>query len=779
MKTIYKVKNKLRWIVVLLITACLLVIGGFLLGEKPKTVAFAAETETITFEKGASVRLDTKGDTSGIRFTANLTNELYATLTQDGQLKENAVLGMMIVPQSYVDAYERDGATNYLKFFVTDKGIAQNKIAINFTADMLGKTATGYQMRGSLVNIYPQNYERDFRAIAYYSVANDPTDTSFASYQYFINQESRNVSQVSVLAIQNESKDKPEGYSEKELDILYTHTGGAIPRVLYDASKQNNVQLLTVNENATLSQEDDNFKIALTETPATNMLVITPTFRENATLQGYTEGNIYFTIKVNVDGAICSAGDSVVTLAKDVETTISVPARYYVEQEYSIIVNNLTEAAEVLISDIAICARHNSEHWANVTGINHFGNCEECYKLVRNECIFVGENCILCGASSEALEWNTYVFSVLDESNTLHIFNRKLSAEPTESTELPLEDGTKVKGTPYQAPAGSYDAEKAVTLSSGSAWTNTTTATSIRSKVTRVVVEDAFAPISMANWFSKFTNCTSMELSRLDTSNVTSMASTFSECEALTSLNVSNFDTSNVTDMSSTFYSCEALTSLDLSSFDTSNVTTMDKMFGYSGYTILDLSNFDTSNVTDMGSMFAYCKQLKSLDVSNFVTSNVTDMSYMFSTCQVLTSLDLSSFDTSSVTTMSTMFRACKQLATIDLRKFDTRNVKTMYYMFGGCSALTEIDLSSFNTEKLTAAAQMFYACSSLVTIYVGEGWTNKNITSGSMMFGSKTAKLSNLVGGNGIKWNQNNANDQTYAVVGTAETPGYLTYKA
>ena len=105
------------------------------------------------------------------------------------------------------------------------------------------------------------------------------------------------------------------------------------------------------------------------------------------------------------------------------------------------------------------------------------------------------------------------------------------------------------------------------------------------------------------------------------------------------------------------FYKCRNITSLDLSKLDTSNVTNMNHMFGNChALTSLDLSNFDTSNVTDMNNMFYYDVQLANLNVSSFDTSNVTDMELMFGSCNALTSLDLSNFDTNGVQNYSYMF---------------------------------------------------------------------------------------------------------------------------
>ena len=126
-----------------------------------------------------------------------------------------------------------------------------------------------------------------------------------------------------------------------------------------------------------------------------------------------------------------------------------------------------------------------------------------------------------------------------------------------------------------------------------------------------------------------------------------------------TTMDLSNLDTSNVTNMYQMFYDCNALTNLDLSSFDTSKVTSMSNMFnGCSKLTSLDLKNFDTSKVKNMQNMFGRCYLLTELDLSNFDTSSVTNMSAMFYTCINLNNLNISNFDFSKVTSYSNMFQS-------------------------------------------------------------------------------------------------------------------------
>ena len=166
-----------------------------------------------------------------------------------------------------------------------------------------------------------------------------------------------------------------------------------------------------------------------------------------------------------------------------------------------------------------------------------------------------------------------------------------------------------------------------------------------------------------------------IDVTNLDTSQITDMHSMFVGCMGLTSLDVSHFDTSKVTNMSGMFIACMGLTSLDLSNWNTSQVTNMSQMFsGCTGLASLDLSNFDTSQVTDMTYMFNGCSGLTSLDVSNFNTSQVTDMSWMFADCSGLTSLDLSNWDTSKVTSMYVMFSGCASLRTIKINDETSAN---------------------------------------------------------------------------------------------------------
>ena len=168
--------------------------------------------------------------------------------------------------------------------------------------------------------------------------------------------------------------------------------------------------------------------------------------------------------------------------------------------------------------------------------------------------------------------------------------------------------------------------------------------------------------------FSNCDECKEIDLSNVDTSNVTNMSYMFFNCRSLTSLDLSSFDTSSVTDMTGMFFNCCSLVSLDLSSFDTSSVTNMLDMFCYcTSLVSLDLSSFDASGVTNMAEMFARCNSLTAIDLSNFGTNNVKDMSYMFYECDSLISIDLSNFNFNSGNEYNDLFEDCISLREISL----------------------------------------------------------------------------------------------------------------
>ena len=193
------------------------------------------------------------------------------------------------------------------------------------------------------------------------------------------------------------------------------------------------------------------------------------------------------------------------------------------------------------------------------------------------------------------------------------------------------------------------------------------------------VVDEGIAPVSTAFWFSHCEYLTSVDLSKLDTSNVTLMTGMFENCFKLTSLDVSNFNTSNVTNMIGVFIACSKLESIQ------------------------GLQNWDTSNVTDMREMFRYCTQLKYISVSGFNMTNAPAVEGMFDECSSLPRLDLSNWDVSSIKSLYCIFRNCESLISIgDVSGWNTGNITNMSSTFLNCSNL-RADCSDWFVSNLSS----------------------------------------------------------------------------
>ena len=121
-----------------------------------------------------------------------------------------------------------------------------------------------------------------------------------------------------------------------------------------------------------------------------------------------------------------------------------------------------------------------------------------------------------------------------------------------------------------------------------------------------------------------------------------SMRTLFAECTALTTVDLSAVDTSEVTNMSYVFYGCTALKALDLSSLDTGRVTTMRGMFsncnrlsGLTGY-----ENWDTGSLVEMYQTFnrvGYSVSASTpftIDLSRWDLDQVQNTGWCFQTCR-------------------------------------------------------------------------------------------------------------------------------------------------
>ena len=138
-------------------------------------------------------------------------------------------------------------------------------------------------------------------------------------------------------------------------------------------------------------------------------------------------------------------------------------------------------------------------------------------------------------------------------------------------------------------------------------------------------------------------------------------------CKKLTTIDLTNLDTSEVTNMRYVFYQCNALTSLDLSTWDTSKVTFMENLFYYcTNLRALDLTGWDTSSVVAsdaMEMMFTKCDNLQYLilgdatKIFNMIDANCGRLN---TTCKILVPQSVLSTYTSATnwSTIASQFEA-------------------------------------------------------------------------------------------------------------------------
>lgn len=248
--------------------------------------------------------------------------------------------------------------------------------------------------------------------------------------------------------------------------------------------------------------------------------------------------------------------------------------------------------------------------------------------------------------------------------------------------------------------------------------------------------------------FSYLFQCEAIDnLNVLNTSAATTMFSMFNnytddslvnEKICMTSLDVSGLNTENVTVFTNMFNNCRKLTSIDVSNFNTSNALNMQYMFSRcESLTELDLSSFDTQNVLDFRYFVSRCLNLTSLNVSTLNTSSATTMRYMFNYCTSLPSIDLSSFDVSAVEAdgLEYMFNHCEAMKTIDVNHFNLENATSLAYFMANMYGLESLDLSGLDTYNITDMQRIFTYQISRTYIKLGGKFTTENCTTLYSMF--------------------------------------------
>ena len=243
---------------------------------------------------------------------------------------------------------------------------------------------------------------------------------------------------------------------------------------------------------------------------------------------------------------------------------------------------------------------------------------------------------------------------------------------------------------------------------------------------------------SMFGLFKDDTSLIKVDLSGLQTQNLTNFSRVFQTDTSLTEVKLPTY-TDQVRDFSALFAGCSSLTTISgIDSWTGSNATNVASMFdGDAKLEKLDLTKFNPSKATDFSYMFYHCTALSSVgDLSKWTGSNATNVSSMFDGDEALTSLDLTNFNPSGATSFFGMFSGCSKLTSVgDLSQWTGSNATTVAYMFDQDSSLSKLNLSKFNPSQATNFSSMFSNCKALQDLSSVNSWHIGEATAIDYMF--------------------------------------------
>ncbi len=279
--------------------------------------------------------------------------------------------------------------------------------------------------------------------------------------------------------------------------------------------------------------------------------------------------------------------------------------------------------------------------------------------------------------------------------------------------------------------------------------------TSYKDKYILVIQQDGevIAPVNSSGLFEGFNSCTNIDLTNLNTSNVTNMENMFKGCTNLENLDLTTFDTSKVTNAEGMFSSGESTGNISATiKVDNDKWTlTSDDYKGNVNITddtgdtaVANLSKdwksligsrtlrsgiytentIDATESRTINNMAVTLKE--TIDVSEQKNNKVLLRIYEYKQSQFITrylGVIQQEGGVIAPTDSSSLFEG---IATtyIDLEHLNTSNVTNMSRMFANSTELDTLNITTLDTSKVTNATSMFEGCDNLVEINVGCSWT-------------------------------------------------------
>jgi len=255
--------------------------------------------------------------------------------------------------------------------------------------------------------------------------------------------------------------------------------------------------------------------------------------------------------------------------------------------------------------------------------------------------------------------------------------------------------------------------------------------------------------IAWESFDSAFRGCSNLEVSALDTpdlTNVTSLRRMFRSASVFNG-SINDWQVSTITDMSQMFLQATQFNQ-PLNAWDVSNVSNMSSMFSEANSFNQTIDSWDVSSVTNMSSMFSnavsFNQPLNSWDVSS-----VTNFSYMFANAEVFNQ-PLDAWQVGSATDLKYMFSHAYAFNQ-PIGDWDVSNVTTTVLMFHLAVSFNQ-PIGSWNVSNVANMSSMFWEASAFNQSI--ENWDVSQVTHFGLMFQGASSFNQPL-----DAWNVSNAN--------------------
>ena len=216
------------------------------------------------------------------------------------------------------------------------------------------------------------------------------------------------------------------------------------------------------------------------------------------------------------------------------------------------------------------------------------------------------------------------------------------------------------------------------------------------------------APEHIDGFFAGMTNLVDIEnLSKLNTSNVSTMSALFQGDNNLTSINLSNNNLSNVTVLDAAFIGTTNLNSLKMNNSDLSNVVSMNQTFVNSGLTSIDFNKANLSKLTALNQTFSSMNYLETVSFKGANLSKLTTLSKPFTNCNNLKSVNFESSNLSSLGYFdpNNFFDEKSNIETLNFKRTNFSSYNGMF-AFPNLPKLTSINLEGADFSSLDSFDQ-------------------------------------------------------------------------